>query len=166
VPTLRRGAQVLVDRAEPLDPLRDDIRQVLGDIQRLFGRGHIDVQYFARCPSARNANRRGVSTTPRSRPVAWRAPGRGVPILLVSDFTISTVVDDETDFATIEEWQEFARDVLAAGCYPVGLVPYSPSRWPPALARFITFVHWSERTTARQVMRALRETRRPSEMSR
>jgi hypothetical protein len=56
--------------------------------------------------------------------------------------------------------------VRAAGCHPVGLVPYAPSRWPPALTRLLTFVHWSERTTARQVMRALRETRRTAEVGR
>jgi hypothetical protein len=166
VPTLRRGAQVLVDRTEALDPLRDDLRQLLLDIERLFGRGHIEVLSFTHCPSARDAARRGVADSPRSRPFAWRAPVRGMPILMVSDFTLAPIVDDDADVASVGEWQEFARDVRAAGCHPIGLVPYAPSRWPPALASFITFVHWSERTTARQLMRVLRETWRSAESGR
>jgi len=160
VPTLRRGAQLLVDRAAALDPLRDDVRQVIADAERLFGRGHIEVLYFAHCPSARDGQRRGVSRAPRERPERWRSPGRGVPVLIVSDFTLAPRTDDEVDYATVGEWEEFVRDVLSADCHPVGLVPYPPSRWPPALGRLLTFVHWSERTTARQSMRALRETRR------
>ena len=160
VPTLRRGAQVLIDRAETMNPLRDDISQLLGDLVRLFGHGHLEVLYFAHCPSARNPRHRGVSATPASRPFAWRPPGRGVPVLIVSDFTLCPASRDEVDYASGDEWQEFIGDVLAANCHPVGLVPYAPGRWPPALAAMLTFVHWSERTTARQVMRALRETRR------
>ena len=91
-PTLRRGAQVLVDRAQALDPLRDDVRQVLADVERLFGRGRIEVLHFAHCPSARYAVR-GVSATQRGRPVPWRPPGRGVPVLILSDFTLSAVVE-------------------------------------------------------------------------
>lgn len=160
VATLRRGAQLLVDRAAALDPLRHDVRQVLTDVERLFGRGHIEVLYFAHCPSLRDAQRRGVSTTPRERPEPWRSPGRGVPVLIVSDFTLATRTDDDVAYATVGEWEEFVRDVLAAGCHPVGLVPFPPSRWPATLGRLLTFVHWSERTTARQLLRALRETRR------
>jgi hypothetical protein len=160
VPTLRCGAQLLVDRSDAMDPLRDDVEQIKAELLRLFGRGHLEVLEFAHCPSARESRRRGVSVGPRARPNPWRSPGPGVPVLIVSDFALSAMVGDDVDNATAAEWHEFAGDVLAAGCHPVGLVPYPPSRWPPALARAITFVHWSERTTARQVLRALRETRR------
>jgi hypothetical protein len=164
IATLRRGAQVLIDRAETLNPLRDDIGQLLADLERLFGRGHLEVLYFAHCPSARESRRRGVSTTPSSRPFSWRSPGRGVPVLIVSDFTLSPVTREEVDYASADEWEEFIGDVRAASCHPVGLVPYAPGRWPPALTAMLTFVHWSERTTPRQVMRALRETRRTAEV--
>ena len=46
----------------------------------------------------------------------------------------------------------------SAVCPLVALAPIGP-KWPPALARRISFVHWSERTTARQIGRALRDAR-------
>ena len=166
VPTLRGGAQVLIDVAETMDPYRDDIAQLLADLDRLFGRAHLEVRQFRHCPSARDERRRGVFDDPRSRPAPWRPPAPGVPVLIVSDFTLSPAVSDELDYAGVGEWHEFATDVVAAHCHPVGLLPYPPSRWPPALGRTMSFVHWSERTTARQVMRALRETRPASRAAR
>jgi len=157
VPTLRRGAQVLVDRGPALDPLADDLRQLLADLELLFGRGHLEVLSFAHCPAASEGRRRGVWAKGGSR-MPWPAPGRGVPVLVVSDFALAPPLDDG-DCATVGEWLQFARQVRAALCHPVALVPYPPSRWPPALVRVMGFVHWSERTTARQVMRALRESR-------
>ena len=166
VPTLRGGAQVLIDVAETMDPYRDDITQLLADLDRLFGRAHLEVLQFRHCPSARDDRRRGVFDDPRRRPVRWRPPAPGVPVLIISDFALSPAVNDELDYATAGEWHEFAADVVAAHCHPVGLLPYPPSRWPMALGRVMSFVHWSERTTARQVMRALRETRLATRLTR
>jgi hypothetical protein len=154
--TLSRGAQVLVDTAETMDPLRADIGRLIADLEPIFGRGRFDVLHFAYCPSARDRSRRGVWTAGQRGRRPWRAAGPGVPVLVVSDFTIAPAVDD-ADYASTLEWIEFAGDVLAAGCLPVGLVPYAPDRWPPALARKITFLHWSERTTAGQVKKAVWE---------
>lgn len=158
VPTLGRGAQVLVDRARALDPLRLDLVQLLADLELLFGPGRLEVLSFAHCPSASDARRRGVWAESGGRR-AWRAPARGMPVLVVSDFAASPAVDDDEDVATPGEWLQFARQVRADFCHPVALTPYPPSRWQPALARLLSFVHWSERTTARQVMRAVREAR-------
>jgi len=81
-----------------------------------------------------------------------------VPVLVLSDFALTTASDD-ADGATTAEWLAFAADVRAAHGHPVALAAQAPSRWPAVLTRAMTFVHWSERTTARQVMRALRESR-------
>jgi hypothetical protein len=84
-----------------------------------------------------------------------------VPVLVISDVTMAPSLED--DAATLDEWMQFAVDVRAAMCRLVALTPYPPDRWPPALARWISFVPWTENTTARQVMRALREARTPEE---
>jgi hypothetical protein len=153
VPSLRRGAQLLVDQSRSMAPFRADIEQVLTDLERLLGRGHLEVLHFKSAPS--NGPRRGVWAKDAGGRRPWRSPGRGVPVLVISDVTMSPPLDD--DAATADEWTQFAYDVRAAMCRLVALVPYPPDRWPAALTRLIAFVPWTESTTARQVMRALRE---------
>jgi hypothetical protein len=87
-----------------------------------------------------------------------------MPVLIASDFGIGTPPEDDAP-ASVSEWTAFARRVLASGCPLMALVPFAPQRWPQRLARIIDFVHWSERTTARQVVRVLRERQRSTRMS-
>jgi hypothetical protein len=155
VASLRRGAQVLVDLSGAMAPFRDDVAQVLADLEHLFGRGHLEVLNFKSSPAS--GPRRGVWAQDSGGRRAWRSPGRGVPVLVISDVTMSPSMDD--DVATVDEWQRFAHDVRAAMCRLVALVPYPPDRWPVVLTKLISFVPWTEQTTARQVMRALREAR-------
>lgn len=157
VSTLRRGAQVLLDDAQAMDPLHLDVKHLLADLDRLFSRSHLEILHFAHCPSSRDANRRGVWPDHTASRAAWRPPRRGLPVLVISDFAIATRIDD-VDYASLPEWLEFAQDAVAAGCYPIGLVPYPPNRWPAALTGTMTLVHWSEHTSVRQVVRALRES--------
>jgi hypothetical protein len=158
VPSLRRGAQLLVDRGPALDPLREDRLQLIADLERLFGRGHLEAFAFAGVPSAREERRRSVRAEGSGIRAPWRAPGPGVPVLVLSDFCLAASTD-EGHPAELFEWIEFARDVRDAGCSLVGLVPYPPARWPSALSRCMAFIHFSERTTARDVMRGLRDAR-------
>ena len=150
-PTLRRGAQVLVDRADAMAPFRFDIDVLVSGLERLFASGDMQVLQFKHCPS------RGVRDGASRR--AHQPPGRGVPVLIVSDFGIGTPVEDD-GFVDTAEWLSFSGDIAQAGCWVVALTPFAPRRWPAALTGAMTFVHWSERTTARQVARALRESRR------
>jgi hypothetical protein len=155
VPSLRRGAQVLVDLSAAMAPFRDDVEQVLADLVRLFGRGHLEVLYFKGSPS--NGPRRGVWAQDSGGRRPWRSPGRGVPVLVISDVAMSLSLND--DLPAVDEWVQFAHDVRAAMCRLVALVPYPPDRWLVALTRLVAFVPWTEQTTARMVMRALREAR-------
>jgi hypothetical protein len=81
-------------------------------------------------------------------------------VAVVSDLGIGSVVDLEA--SVLSEWLAFCEIARAAGCPPIALVPFGPQRWPEALARRLTFVHWSERTTVRQIARAMRESARRS----
>jgi hypothetical protein len=159
VPTLRRGAQVLIDESDAMHPFRHDVGHLLEDLDRLFGRGHLIVRRFAHCPE------RGVRQNDRSRREAWEPPARGAPVAVVSNLGLTPGADLEAA-APLSEWHAFGVRVRESGCPLVALVPINPLRWPLWLQRTITFIHWSERTTARQIARALRDSRRRFEEAR
>jgi hypothetical protein len=148
VPTLRRGAQVLIDESDAMNPFRHDVDHLLHVLDRLFGRGHLTVRRFRYCPG------RDVWEAATSERQAWQPPTRGAPVVVVSDVGLTTSLD--LDSASVPEWQAFAGRVRESACPLVALTPIGPP-WPLALARATAFVHWSERTTARQIARALRE---------
>jgi hypothetical protein len=150
IPTLRRGAQVLIDESDAMNPFRRDVDHLVQLLDRLFGRGHLIVRRFAYCPG------RAVWDGATSERKAWEPPARGAAVVVVSDVGLTRSVD--ADSASVSEWQAFAALVRESACPLVALAPIGP-KWPSALARGISFVHWSERTTARQVARALREAR-------
>ncbi|MBL8350155.1 MAG: hypothetical protein JNL87_07545 [Burkholderiaceae bacterium] len=151
VRTLAHGAQVLVDRAPAMVPFAHDVARLLDDVQKLLGPGRLAVQEFRHCPA------RGVRMPGRGGRSAWRPPPPGTPVVIVSDLGIGAPIDDDAA-ADSAEWQGFAEQVRGAGCRAIAWVPFAPARWPPALTRELGLMHWGERTTARQVVRALRET--------
>lgn len=150
VATLRRGVQVLIDRTAAMNPFHHDVEYVVEDLARLFGRDQMEIGYFHDCPS------RGLSFDHDPERDWWLPPARRAPVVILSDFGLTRIA--RVDRSSVFEWLRFASDVRAAGCSLIGLVPLGPERWPPALAARVTFVHWSERTTARQIARARRES--------
>jgi len=150
VPTVRGGAQVLIDESDAMSPFRHDVDHLVQVLDKLFGRSHLTVRRFAYCPG------RDVWENATSERKGWEPPARGAPVVVVSDVGLTRSMD--LDSASVSEWQAFARVVREAVCPLVALAPIGP-KWPPALARRISFVHWSERTTARQIGRALRDAR-------
>lgn len=151
--TLRRGVQVLLDVGPSMAPYAADVRHLDASLAALFGDGQIERLFFARCPT------RLVRAGPRATRRPWRAPSRGVPLLVVSDFGIAGPGHDD-DAAPPAEWRRFADDVRAEGHRVVGLVPFASARWPPPVATAVTLVHWSEQTIAAAVHRAVREAQR------
>jgi hypothetical protein len=147
--TLRRGAQVFVDAGAGLDPYRSDVDQILDAFDDVLADDRMTVAFFTRCPS------KGVSPTPDVTPAAWEPPAPGTPVVVISDFGIGGPI--LRDRASVGEWIDFARAVRSSGHTLVGLVPYEARRWPPRLTRAMVLLHWSERTTAGEVRRALRE---------
>jgi hypothetical protein len=151
--TLRRGVQVLLDTGPSMAPYAADVHGLADELATLLSGSQMERWYFMRCPT------RGVREGLRARGRAWPVPPRGMPVLAVSDFGIADNLDDE-EAATIAEWRRFAADVRAEGHLLIGLVPFSPGRWPEALAEEITLIHWSERTIAASVDRAVRDAER------
>jgi hypothetical protein len=151
--TLRRGVQLLLDVGPSMAPFVSDVSALERSLALLFGDGQIERLFFARCPT------RQVRSGRRAPRRTWRAPARGVPLLVVSDFGIVRPSQDG-DAATPAEWRRFADAVRAEGHRIVGLVPFAPARWPSAVAEAVTLVHWSEHTIAGAVHRAVRESQR------
>ena len=150
VRTLAHGAQLLVDRAPAMAPFAHDVAQLLDEVRKLLGPGRLAVKEFRHNPA------RGVRDPAGGARRAWRPPPLGTPVVIVSDLGIGAPIDDD-EAADSAEWLGFAATVRSAGCRAIAWVPFAPARWPAALTRELTLMHWCERTTARQVVRALRE---------
>jgi hypothetical protein len=148
--TLRRGVQLLLDHGPGMDPYRFDRERLVHSLDAILSDDRLEVLDFVACP-ARNA---GKGT--RDDWTAWKPPAAGTPVVVVTDLGIGgSALDDER--ASPAEWLEFAHHVRSKGCVLIGLIPYEAGRWPPALARAMTLIHWSERTTVGSVRRAMRD---------
>jgi hypothetical protein len=77
-------------------------------------------------------------------------------VVVITDLGIGGPVLSD-DRAPVTEWLAFARRVVASRHPLIAFVPYEARRWPPRLARTMTLLHWSERTTVGEVRRAIRE---------
>ena len=154
-PTLRGGAQLLLDVSAGMDPFLEDQQQILNALDDIFADDRLDVLYLAGCPD------RGVGKGPRDGWAPWTPPPHGVPVVALTDLGIGGPVLDD-DRAAPAEWLRFAQRVQVEGHALVALVPYEASRWPAALSREMVLIHWSERTTVGAVRRTIRHTwRRP-----
>jgi hypothetical protein len=148
--TLRRGVQLLVDQGAGLDPFRADAELLVRHLDEILSDDRLEVLSFADCPS------RGVGTGSRGEWLPWLSNRPGTPVVVVTDLAIGGPVLDP-DRATVSEWLRFAWRVREAACELIALVPYEAGRWPPALARAMTVIHWSERTSVGSVRRARHE---------
>lgn len=151
IPTLRRGAQVLVDLAAGLAPYRYDVQDVLTGA-RLLSADSIEVMSFSGCPI------RGAGTATHDDWSSWRPPARGTPVLLVSDLGIGGSPLDP-DRASEAEWAAFLTVAARAGVPVIALVPFGRERWPLSLMRRMTIVEWDPGTTVAAIRRAVRASR-------
>jgi len=149
--TLRRGLELLIDQGAGLDPFRLDAERLVESLDDILSDDRLHVASFAGCPS------RGVGTGPRDEWVPWRAARPGTPLVVVTDLGISGPAVN-ADRADVGEWLRFAQLVRESGSELIALVPFEAGRWPPALARAMTMIHWSERTNVGAVRRARHES--------
>jgi hypothetical protein len=153
IATLRRGVQVLVDTSAALDPYRSDADQLLRSLDALLADDRLQIMTFRGCPQ------RGVVPNGADAEQSWPLPPAGTLVVVVGDFGIGgPLIDDDRASAT--EWLAFIHAVRSAGNPLLGFVPYEARRWPPVIARSMTLIHWSERTTVGEIRRAIREAYR------
>lgn len=148
-PTLRAGAQILVDLSESMMPYLADEVDLLSSIDRVMGGGPIEVLRFAGCPT-RGAGPGGRHTwTPYERPVTPR------PVVLISDLGLGARANSR-DASTAHDWHTFASEVRRARCPLVAFVPFRRERLPRLLRRVVSHVMWDRETTAGTAARAVR----------
>lgn len=140
-PTLSRGVQVLIDRGLGMAPFARDQVLLQEEIQRVVGKDQFEILRFAGCPS------RGAGTGAQRKWRDYQPPLPGTPILLLTDLGSSRPLLAD-DWASVDEWLEFAEVVRRAGCPLVAFVPYTPSRLPAKLVGALTVIQWDRRTTA------------------
>ena len=145
--TTRRGVQLLIDRGAAMAPLAADREQVRAGLVRLLGADRVDTLYFAGCPT------RGVGPgARRSWQPDWKAPARGMPVIVIGTLGLAGAVLDD-DAASAAEWAGFAEQARAGGNPVIMLSPFGPERWPALLVRAFVWVPWSERLSAAQLNR-------------
>jgi hypothetical protein len=143
-PTLSRGVQVLVDTGEGMGLWRRDQEDILPCIRDVASESLTRIWYF-------QGNPRWVYADSPSDVVAYQPPTIGTPVLLISDLGIRAALSRGP--LALRHFVDLGRALVRLGCPPVALVPYPKARWPKAVDRYMTLVHWDRRTSARAVSR-------------
>jgi hypothetical protein len=151
-PTLRRGAQLLIDRAEALEPFWRDQRWLQEVIVRTVGTARVEVLRFANCPT------RGAGKGPKRSWAAYQAPAPGTVVAILTDLGIGEP-PFASEYTDVAEWRAFARALWWHDCPIVAFVPYPPERYPRGLAKLITIVQWGRGTTAATIKRLVGRAR-------
>lgn len=147
--TLRFGVQVLVDMGEAMQLFADDQRDLVARIRSVAGTETVAVRHFSDVPS------RGAGSGGRRTWRPYTPPSTGSRVLLLSNFGIGGPRFHDRR-GTPAEWRRFIASVRRAGCSPVGLVPYPPSRWPAWLASSLPLLTWDRDTTVGRASVAVR----------
>ena len=135
-PSLRRGAQVLVDLGAGMEPFRDDQESFVAELRRALGAGRVEVLHFADCPS------RDVVAPGAAEWTAYRAPLGGVPVVLLTDLGLGSATGE----ARPVEWRAFLDGIRAEGSPCIAFVPYPPERVPRLLHTATLVVRWDDET--------------------
>ena len=139
--TLFRGAHVLVDIGEPMEPFAADQEQLVTVIRRVVGEDLVDVRSFRRTPA------NGCGSGPLWTWSPYQPPRTVLPLVLLTDLGIggSTV---STDRASEQEWLRFFSTVPEE--LPIIVLnPYPPRRWPAALTDRAVILQWDRVTSPR-----------------
>jgi hypothetical protein len=144
-PSLNQGIQLLLDASEYMTPFYPDLQDLQEGFRQLMGGHRCEVFEFAGDPAG--AATWSLAGTRRS----WR-PQSGRPIVLATNLGIGAPAASG-DYAGPRAWRAFARTACRAGCPVVVFLPLTPARWPIALARRFTLIHWDPRTRAAAVRR-------------
>ncbi len=151
LPTLRRGAQVLIDAGPGLLPYIRDQIFLIEQLRPIVGAGQVDVWTFTGTPL-----KQAISY---SKPITnhYVPPSPGTPVLLLTDFGIA-VPPFEDEMASIDEWILFVQYMRDTGCPLLALTPYNAKRWPKELKDKIKIVQWDRGTTVLTLLRSLNKS--------
>lgn len=142
-PTLRLGAQLLVDTGDGLLPFTTDQLWLQTEIEKVTGADRVATLYFAGSPL------RGAGAGLKPWP-PYEPPPPGTPVVLLTDLGIARPMFS-SEWADEREWLEFARLARRAGCPVIAFVPFAPARWPARLTKSVTIIQLDRGTTAAKV---------------
>jgi hypothetical protein len=150
--SVRRGAQLLLDKSAGMSPFFRDQAWLSEWIARVVGRQRIEIASFAGVPQ--HGLHRGLK-----RIRAYRPPPRGTPVVLLTDLGIAQAPSLD-NVAGPAEWLAFAALARRAGCPLIAFVPYPSERWSAALQRAMTILRWDRHLTAGGAAKRVASARR------
>lgn len=150
VSTLRRGAQILVDRTASMQPFQADADELAARIQEVTSQGATRLLYFDEDPAIVD------DSWPVGEGRTHELPPAGTPIVLITDLGIRGLRSGRS--RARRHWISFAIEASRHHCPVVAFVPYPPSRWPAGLDGLVMLVPWDRKTTI-ATARAARRTR-------
>ena len=142
-PSLRRGAQVLVDLGAGMEPFRQDQDSFVAALRRVLGEERVEVLHFADCPS------RDVGAPGTAEWTGYRPPSSGVPVVLLTDLGLGFAARGARPL----EWRAFLDGIRAEGSPCIAFVPYPRARVPRLLRTAAVVVRWDRPTTIGWVRR-------------
>ena len=149
-PSLRRGAQVLIDLGAGMEPFREDQESFVADLRRALGDERVEVLHFADCPS------RGAGAPGAAGWTAYRPPQSGIPVVFLTDLGLGSTAGE----ARPREWRALLDGIRAEGSPCIAFVPYPRARVPRMLRTAALVVRWDRPTTAGWVRRRRTAARR------
>lgn len=148
LPTLARGAQLLIDRGEAMQPFAMDQAILRAALVSVVGRDRTEVLYFDSLPLW------GAGMGPKDEWPEYQTPAPATPVVALTDLGIAQP-PGVAGLARASNWREFAKALARAGCPLLALVPYPPRRWPAVLSKGMTIVQWDRATTVSVIRRAV-----------
>lgn len=146
--TLRRGAQILIDRTASMQPFQVDTDDLAARLRQVASEGATQLYYFDEDPTIVD------DTWPVGEGRPYELPPAGTPIVLITDLGIRHLRSPRS--LARPYWLAFALQARRRGCPIIAFVPYPPSRWPAGLGGLITPLPWDHQTGIATVRAARR----------
>ena len=153
-PTLRRGAQVLIDAGAGLAPYARDQERLLAQIRDVVGRDRVEAWEFVGTPLKYAHPLEAARPDGKAHADGYRLPPPPSPVLLLTDLGIASP-PFWGEVAAPGEWLAFIRHAREAGNPLLALVPYREERWPSHFDGLLKVIPWDQQTSVLTVLRAI-----------
>ena len=146
-PSLARGVQLLIDRSPALAVYSEDQNWLQQKIEKVVGHTNVTTLEFEGNPlRVFDADDPLKSDSYIER----HLPPPGTVVAALTDLGIGNpgVLYPR---AKASDWLEFSDHLRRRACPVVAFVPYGAARWPTALRKFLTIIHWDWTTNTASI---------------